>query len=154
MRPSQGPVLGLWSPFYLDRGVTAGEKDVETTEDPVSWVGAARGVGCAGQVDSGQRNLAHEGHFLGHCQDKGTVREAWMVTGMKAGQRGQSGSSHHSSAVTNLTNTHEDAASIPGLSQWVNDGIAMSCGVGRRQAQSPCCCGCGVGWQLQITFYP
>ena len=35
--------------------------------------------------------------------------------------RKQSRSSHCGSAVMNLTSIHEDAGSIPGLAQWVED---------------------------------
>ena len=34
-------------------------------------------------------------------------------------------SSHHGSVVTNLTSIHEDASSIPGLSQWVKDLVLL-----------------------------
>ena len=45
--------------------------------------------------------------------------------------------------VKNQISIHEDAGLIPGLTQWIKgSGIATSYSVG--------CCGCGVGWQLQL----
>ena len=42
-------------------------------------------------------------------------------------------SCRHGSAVTNLTRTHEDAGLIPGS----GSGVAVSCGVGRRDGLNP-----------------
>ena len=36
--------------------------------------------------------------------------------------------------VTNLTSNHENAGSNPGLTQWVEASVAMSCGVGHRRS--------------------
>ena len=41
-------------------------------------------------------------------------------------------SSHHGAAETDPTRNHEIVDSIPGLAQWVKDGVAMSCSVGHR----------------------
>ena len=43
------------------------------------------------------------------------------------------GSSHRGAVETNPTRNHEVVGSIPGLTQWVKDPIAMSCGVGQRR---------------------
>ena len=39
--------------------------------------------------------------------------------------------------LTNPTRNHEVAGSVPALAQWVNDPIAMSCGVGCRRGSDP-----------------
>ena len=53
--------------------------------------------------------------------------------------------------VKNPTSIREDAGLIPGLAQLVKRShcYKMWC-----RLQTLCCCGCGVGRQLQLLFHP
>ena len=53
------------------------------------------------------------------------------------------------------TSTHEITGSIPGLVHWVKDKTLLLAVVQVADtAQIPCCCGCGVGYELQLQFEP
>ena len=58
-------------------------------------------------------------------------------------------SSHWGSEVMNPTSSHEDSGSILALLSGERPGIAVSCGVGRRQGWDLCC---GIRWQLQLQL--
>ena len=64
------------------------------------------------------------------------------------------GSSHGGPAVTNLTSIHEDVCLIPGLAQWVKDPALPCALVQVTDVAWIWCCGCGVGWRLQLQFSP
>ena len=57
--------------------------------------------------------------------------------------------SYCGSVVMNPTNTHEDAGSAPGITQWVKDlAVPRAVVKAAHVAGMWCCCGCGVDWQL------
>ena len=56
------------------------------------------------------------------------------------------GSSRGGSATTNPTSIYEDMGSILGPTQWVKVPVLQV----TDMAQILCCCGCGVGQQLQL----
>ena len=63
--------------------------------------------------------------------------------------------SHCGSVVMNLTSIHEEAVSIPGLTQWIKVSalpwavVLVTDGTGIRL-----CCSCGVGWQRTALIRP
>ena len=57
--------------------------------------------------------------------------------------------------VENLTSIHEDTGLIPVLAQWFKDPtLLQAVSWVTDVAQILCCCGCGVGQQLQLRFDP
>ena len=86
--------------------------------------------------------------FLLHIQTEGTGPSKIFCLCLKSDlQLKHPWSSHCGSVVMNPASIHEDVSSIPGLTQWVKD-LTLPCAV----AQIWCCCGCGVGWQLQLRL--
>ena len=56
---------------------------------------------------------------------------------------------------TNLTSIHEYVSVILSLAWWVGDLALLGAVVQvTDMAQISCCCGFGVGWQLQLQFSP
>ena len=57
--------------------------------------------------------------------------------------------------VKNPTSIHEDAGLTPGLTPWVEDvALPHVAAYVTDVAQILHCCGCGIGWQLQLQFSP
>ena len=74
---------------------------------------------------------------------EGSVKKVWAGVPIAAQQ------------VKNLPSIHEDAGLIPDPAQWFKDpALPWAVVWVTDAAQIWCCCGCGIGQQLQLQFDP
>ena len=104
--------------FSFSWSIGVPESEVEMKEEEAGRWGRVRGLGGPGSECTG---AAGRGWWLVRCLPHHGINSSHSTCSVWVCGKCSLRSSYHGSAVTIPASIHEDAGSIPGLAQWVNN---------------------------------